>query len=254
MVMITIKNKSSIEKMSRAGMLLLEVFEAIKPFIKPGITTAEIDAFAEAEIQKRNLVSKCKGYHGYKHVSCISVNDEVVHGVPSEKKIVRNGDLIKVDICVSWNGYCADMARAYTVGTVDVSTKKFIAAAQEALDRGIAVARAGNRLTDISAAIQKEVESNGYGVVRDFAGHGIGKHMHEDPEILNYGKPGQGPVLRPGMTFAIEPMITMGHYDVYITGDGWTVKTTDKSLAMHVEDTVLITEGDPVILTRSMNE
>lgn len=252
--MITIKNKSSIEKMSRAGMLLLEVFEAIKPFIKPGITTAEIDAFAEAEIQKRNLVSKCKGYHGYKHVSCISVNDEVVHGVPSEKKIVRNGDLIKVDICVSWNGYCADMARAYTVGTVDVSTKKFIAAAQEALDRGIAVARAGNRLTDISAAIQKEVESNGYGVVRDFAGHGIGKHMHEDPEILNYGKPGQGPVLRPGMTFAIEPMITMGHYDVYITGDGWTVKTTDKSLAMHVEDTVLITEGDPVILTRSMNE
>ncbi len=252
--MITIKNKSSIEKMSRAGMLLLEVFEAIKPFIKPGITTAEIDAFAEAEIQKRNLVSKCKGYHGYKHVSCISVNDEVVHGVPSEKKIVRNGDLIKVDICVSWNGYCADMARAYTVGTVDVSTKKFIAAAQEALDRGIAVARAGNRLTDISAAIQKEVESNGYGVVRDFAGHGIGKHMHEDPEILNYGKPGQGPVLRPGMTFAIEPMITMGHYDVYIKGDGWTVKKTDKSLAMHVEDTVLITEGDPVILTRSMNE
>lgn len=252
--MITIKNKSSIEKMSRAGMLLLEVFEAIKPFIKPGVSTAEIDAIAESEIHKRNLLSKCKGYHGYKHVSCISVNDEVVHGVPSEKKIVRNGDLVKVDICVSWNGYCADMARAYTVGTVDVSTKKFIAAAQEALNRGIAVARAGNRLTDISAAIQKEVESHGFGVVRDFAGHGIGKHMHEDPEILNYGKPGQGPILRPGMTFAIEPMITMGHYDVYITEDGWTVKTTDKSLAMHVEDTVLITDGDPVILTRSMNE
>lgn len=252
--MITIKNKASIEKMSRAGILLLEVFDAIKPFIKPGISTAEIDSIAENEIKKRNLVSKCKGYHGYKHVSCISVNDEVVHGVPSERKILRSGDLVKVDICVSWNGYCADMARPYVVDAVDASTMKFISVAQEALNKGIAAARAGNRLTDISAAIQKEVESHGYGVVRDFAGHGIGKHMHEDPEILNYGKPGRGPILRPGMTFAIEPMITLGKYDVFITEDGWTVKTADKSLAMHVEDTVLITESDPVILTRRINE
>ncbi|BDC34339.1 methionine aminopeptidase [Candidatus Dependentiae bacterium Noda2021] len=250
MVMITIKNKDSIEKMSRAGSLLLEVFDAIKPIIKPGISTEAIDTFIEDELKKRDLVSKCKGYHGYRHVSCISVNDVVVHGVPSPNTLLKNGDLVKVDICVSWNGYCADMARPYVVGVVSDATKKFIAVAQQALDRGIEKARAGNHLTDISAAIQKEVESNGYGVVRDFAGHGIGKQMHEDPEILNYGKPGKGPILRPGMTFAIEPMITFGKYDVFITDDGWTVKTSDKSLAMHVEDTVLITDSDPVILTR----
>lgn len=248
--MITIKNKDSIEKMSRAGSLLLEVFDAIKTIIKPGISTEAIDTFIEEELKKRDLVSKCKGYHGYRHVSCISVNDVVVHGVPSPNTLLKDGDLVKVDICVSWNGYCADMARPYVVGVVSDATKKFIAVAQQALDRGIEKARAGNHLTDISAAIQKEVESHGYGVVRDFAGHGIGKQMHEDPEILNYGRPGKGPILRPGMTFAIEPMITFGKYDVFITEDGWTVKTSDKSLAMHVEDTVLITDSDPVILTR----
>jgi methionyl aminopeptidase len=249
--MISIKNKSSISKMEQAGKLLLQIFDEIRSLIKPGVSTLEIDTTIAQELQKRNLVSKSKGYKGYRHVSCISINDEVVHGVPSAQKILKNGDLVKVDVCASWNDYCADMARAYFVGDSNELATKLVAVAQRALDKGIAAARVGNRLGDISAAIQQEVEINGFAVVRDFAGHGIGKVMHEDPEILNYGKPGVGPVLQAGMTFAIEPMITAGSYKVFITEDGWTVKTADKSLAAHVEDTIVITEGEPKIITRS---
>lgn len=249
--MITIKNKSSIAKMEQAGTFLQQVFEAVKPLVRPGVSTLEIDAAIAHGLKKYNLVSKSMGYKGYKHVSCISVNDEVVHGVPRKTVTLKEGDLVTVDVCASWNGYCADMARTYFVGHVSETAKKMVLVAQNALDRGIAAAIAGNRLGDISAAIQKEVESNGFAVVRDFAGHGIGKSMHEDPEILNYGKPGVGPLLRPGMTFALEPMITAGTYKVYITQDGWTVRTADKSLAAHVEDTIVITDGAPRILTRS---
>jgi methionyl aminopeptidase len=157
---------------------------------------------------------------------------------------------VKIDICASYKGYCADMARSFFVGDVSDSLKKLVSVAQQALDKGISKARAGNRLSDISAAIQQEVESNGFAVVRDFAGHGIGKEMHEEPEVLNYGKPGKGPLLQPGMAFAIEPMVTAGHYDVCILSDGWTVETTDKSWAAHVEDTIVITDGEPKIITR----
>jgi len=159
--------------------------------------------------------------------------------------------LVKVDVCASFKGYCADMARALVVGHADESIKKLIIAAHSALDKGISMAQVGNRLSDISAAIQQEVESHGYGVVRDFAGHGIGKQMHEEPEVLNYGAPGKGPVLRAGMALALEPMITMGHYGVYVTQDGWTVKTEDKSIAAHVEDTVVITDQGPLVITRA---
>lgn len=249
--MITVKNKASIAKMEQAGHLLLEIFEILGDFIQPGVSTLEIDACIARELKKRDLISKTKGYMGYQHVSCISVNDEVVHGVPSANNIVHKGDLVKVDICASFKGYCADMARSFFPGNeADERVKKFVTVAQNALNKGIEKARAGNRLSDISAAIQQEVEAHGFGVVRDFAGHGIGKSMHEDPEILNYGKPGLGPILRPGMTFAIEPMITMGNFAVYVTKDGWTVKTVDKSLAAHVEDTVAVTEDEPKILTR----
>lgn len=248
--MITIKNKASLSKMEEAGHLLSTMFTAIEPLIRPGVSTLELDACIAKELSQRGLVSKAKGYMGYKHVSCISLNDEVVHGVPEATKVLRDGDLVKVDVCASYKGYCADMARAFFVGSRDARAAQLVEVAQQALDKGIACARPGNRLTDISAAIQQEVERHGFGVVRDFAGHGIGKRMHEDPEILNYGKPGKGPILRPGMTFAIEPMITMGHYDVYVTEDGWTVKTVDKSLAAHVEDTIAITNDEPKILTR----
>ena len=165
------------------------------------------------------------------------------------------GDLVKVDVCASWNGYCADMARSFFVGEpLTEEAKKLVEVARQALDKGIEKACVGNRLSDISSAIQHEVEKYGFGVVRDFAGHGIGKKMHEEPEVLNYGRPGCGPILKEGMTLAIEPMITAGKYAVYVAPDGWTVKTVDGSLAAHVEDTIAITNTGPIILTRKSSE
>ncbi|MCX5925280.1 MAG: type I methionyl aminopeptidase [Candidatus Dependentiae bacterium] len=249
--MITIKNSVVIRKMEQAGALLADIFCDLKQQIKEGVATGEIDRWIAQQLLLKNLISATKGYMGYQHVSCISVNDEVVHGVPSFSRFLKNGDFIKVDICASWQGYHADMARAFFVGDVSQDAYTLADVAQKALDKGIEKACPGNRLSDISAAIQQEVERHGFGVVRDFAGHGIGKKMHEDPEILNYGESGRGPILRPGMAFAIEPMITKGHYEIFIAEDGWTVKTLDKSLAAHVEDTVLITQQGPKILTRS---
>ena len=248
--MIAIKNKASIRKMEQAGALLVEIFDEIASLIKPGVSTLEINNTIDRLIKEKGLVSRTKGYLGYAHASCISVNDEVVHGVPSAAKILKDGDLVKVDVCASWRGYCADMARSFYVGTPPAKVVQFIKNAQRALDKGIEQAVPGNRLGDISAAIQKEIEREGYGIVRDFAGHGIGKQMHEEPEVLNYGERGKGPVLRAGMAFAIEPMTTCGADNVYVTEDGWTVKTSDKSLAAHVEDTVVVTEKR----TESSNE
>lgn len=252
--MITIKNKASIEKMHNAGKLLSEIFKQLPGQLLVGTSTLAIDSWIEKEMVKNGLVSKMKGYMGYKHVSCISLNDEVVHGVPSDSKIIKNGDLVKIDVCVSLKGYCADMARCFFVGDVSQELKKLVEVAQKALDAGISKSRAGNRLGDVSAAIQAEIEKHGFGILRDFAGHGIGKTMHEDPEILNYGVAGKGPILQVGMAFAIEPMITLGSNDVYITQDGWTVKTKDKSFAAHVEDTIAITEEGPKVLTRYNQE
>ncbi len=249
--MITIKNKVSIAKMEKAGSCLQKVFDAFAPLLKEGTTAATLNTRIAQLLQEKKMVSKMKGYRGYGYVSCISINDEVVHGVPSNTKIFKEGDLVKVDVCASLDGYCADMARAYFIGKPSDEALRLVQVAESALQKGIEQAQPGNRLTDISAAIQDEAEKHGFGVVRDFAGHGIGKQMHEDPEILNYGEPGKGPLLQPGMTFALEPMITAGNYEVYITHDGWTVKTKDKSLAAHVEDTIAITEDGPKVLTRS---
>lgn len=249
--MISIKNKLSIAKMTEAGQLLANIIDAIKPLVKEGVSTLELDSWLAEQLKDKNLVSQTKGYMGYQHVSCISINDEVVHGVPSSQRKLKDGDFVKIDICAAWRGYCADMARIFFIGNVTENAVRLARVAQNSLDAGISMARAGNRLSDISAAIQKEVESAGYGVVRDFAGHGIGKHMHEDPEVLNYGKPGKGPVLRSGMALAIEPMITEKSYKVHVTEDGWTVKTDDKGLAAHVEDTIIITENEPKIITRN---
>ncbi len=250
--MIHIKNKLSINKMAQAGRLLSEIFNQLTPIIRVGIGTAEIDALIERALADKGLISMTKGYMGYQHVSCISVNDEVVHGVPESNKILQDGDVVKIDVCASWKSYCADMARSFFVGTSSCAkAQKLVSVVQQALNMGIQKARAGNKLSDISAAIQQETERHGFGVVRDFAGHGIGKNMHEEPEVLNYGKPDDGPVLQPGMALAIEPMITMGKYEVYVTSDGWTVKTVDKSLAAHVEDTIVVTNGEPMILTRN---
>lgn len=247
--MIHIKNKLSIQKMARAGSLLSDIVAAVEHLVKPGISTAEIDAWIESQLQEKGLKSHVKGYMGYRHVSCISLNDVVVHGIPRVDCILQLGDLVKIDVCASWNGYCADMARSFFVGQPSEQAQKLVEVAHQALKKGIEQACVGNRLSDISSAIQQEVEKHGFGVVRDFAGHGIGKNMHEEPEIVNYGKPGKGPILREGMTFAIEPMVTAGEYQVYVTNDGWTVKTVDRSLAAHVEDTIAITNAGPVILT-----
>lgn len=249
--MIFIKNKRAVDAMAMAGKLLAHIFVDMKQQIVPGVSTLALDGWIAQQLDHYGLVSQTKGYKGYRHVSCISVNDEVVHGVPDAQKVLQESDLVKVDICAAFNGYCADMARCFFVGDCsDERAKHLVDVAYKALDKGIEQAVPGKRLSDISAAIQREVERHGFGVVRVFAGHGIGKRMHEDPEILNYGSPGRGPVLQAGMTFALEPMITFGHHDVYVTRDGWTAKTVDKSLAAHVEDTIAITEQGPRIITR----
>jgi methionyl aminopeptidase len=251
--MIYIKDAEAISKMSKAGGELATIFEELETYIKPGISTGAVDSFIAEQLKKRNLISMTKGFMGYQHVSCISLNDEVVHGVPSFNRIIAEADLVKVDICASWQGYAADMARPFCMpGLRDSATLNMVKVAQDALDAGIAHARPGYRLSDISAAIQGVVENAGYGVVRDFAGHGIGKRMHEDPEVLNYGKPSKGPKLSAGMALALEPMITLGNYEIFVDRDGWTAKTVDHSWAMHVEDTVVITDGEPLIITRKV--
>ena len=248
--MIKIKNKSAIKKMQTAGKLLAKILEEAKDYIKSGISTLEIDNFIEKQMIFVDLKPECKGYAGYKYATCISLNDVIVHGVPSHKVVLKSGDFVKIDIVGSYKGYCADMARYFFVGNVGQDVKKIAQVVQMALDKAIAKAVIGNKVSDISACIQQTAESKGFNVVRRFAGHGIGKQMHEFPDIPNYGEPGFGFDLQEGMTLAIEPMITQGSYDIKIMEDGWTARTLDGGLAAHVEDTVLITKSGPQVLTR----
>lgn len=249
--MITIKDKQAQEKMIVAGELLGALFVEIGDLILPGMSTLELDTIIESGLEKKKLVSQSKGYKGYKHVSCISINDEVVHGVPNLKKIIKSGDLVKIDVCASWKGYCADMARCFFAGKEsNAKAQELVSVALLALDKGIEYAVPGGRLGDISFAIQQTIEKFNFGIVRDFAGHGIGRSMHEEPEILNYGRAGEGALIKVGMCFAIEPMITLGDSGIYIMPDRWTARTVDGSLAAHVEDTVIITDNGPRITTR----
>ncbi len=248
--MIVIKNKAAIGKMRTAGRLLAQIMQEVKAKIAPGVTTLEIDEFIEKRMQQVGLKPECKGYGGYAYATCISLSDVIVHGVPSEKVVLKSGDFVKIDVVASYKSYCADLARYYFVGDVVSEVKKIAATVQKALDKAISKAVVGNRLSDISACIQQTTEADGFNVVRVFAGHGIGKQMHEEPEIPNYGKPGEGPLLQEGMTLAIEPMITQGSPEVQIADDGWTARTRDGGLAAHVEDTVLVTKDGPQILTR----
>lgn len=248
--MIPIKGKRALTLMKDAGRRLAELFVDLSTIIRPGISTLEIDQWVESELARRRLVSQSKGYRGYRHVSCISINDVLVHGIPSARVMVREGDLVKVDICAAWKGYCADSARCFLMEAANEGAKDLVNAAEFALNQGIGAALAGGHLYDISAVIQQTVESRGFGVVRDFCGHGIGHKMHEEPEIPNFGKAGTGPVLKSGMAFALEPMITAGKYHVAVEADGWTVRTVDGSLAAHIEDTVIITDNGPEVITR----
>lgn len=235
--------------MREAGKVTGQILRDLEEFIKPGISTLDIDRFVEKAVKEAGMTAAEKGYCGYPASICTSVNEEVVHGIPSKKRILREGDIVSLDLVVEYKGYMADAARTYGVGKISPEAAHLIETAKQAFFNGIEFAKEGYRLSDISNAIQTTVEGEGFGVIRDFVGHGIGSDMHEDPQIPNYGKPGKGPRLQKGMTLAIEPMITEGSYEVDVLTDDWTAVTVDGKLAAHYENTVVITDGEPELLT-----
>lgn len=254
--MVTIKSKKEIELMREACKVVALTHKAIEEAIKPGMTTAELDRIAENTMKKYGAISAEKGYNPgikgvppYPAATCISVNDEVIHGVPSSKRIIRDGDIVSVDLVALKNGFNGDAARTYMVGNVSKDAKRLVEVTKQAFFEGIKYAKKGNRIGDVSHAIGEYVKSQGYSVVREFEGHGIGRNMHEAPEIPNYGKAGRGIRLEPGMTLAIEPMVIQGKPNILELDDGWTIITEDGSLAAHYENTILITENEPEVLT-----
>lgn len=246
--MIIIKNDIEIEYMRKAGKLVGETLARLEEVIRPGITTAEIDKIAEEFIVKHNAKPSFKGYHGFPASICASVNSEVVHGIPGNR-ILEEGDIISIDCGAILNGYQGDAARTVAVGKISAEAEKLINVTRESFFKAVEKACVGNRLTDISSAVQTYVESFGFSVVRDFVGHGIGKDMHEDPEVPNFGRPGRGPKLVHGMMLAIEPMVNIGDYEVEVQSNDWTVVTRDGSLSAHYENTVAILKNGPEILT-----
>lgn len=248
--MVQLKSKLEIEAMAESNRLVAEVMEGIESQLKVGAIPKEIDRWVEEVIRQRGGVPAFKGYRGFPASVCFSVNEKVVHGIP-DKTPVKDGDVCSIDIGVLLDGFYGDMARTFAVGNVRPEVKKMIGVAREALDAGIQEFQVGNRLHDISSAIQKRAEAGGYSVVRDFVGHGIGRALHEDPQVPNFGRSGTGPRLRVGLALAIEPMLNMGTHEVEVLGDAWTVVTRDRKLSVHVEDTVVLTEEGPRILTRT---
>ena len=254
--MVTIKSKKEIELMREACKVVALTHKAIEDAIKPGMTTAELDELVEKTMKKYGAISAEKGYNPgikgippYPAASCISINDEVIHGIPSKKRIIQDGDIVSVDLVALKNGFNGDAARTYMVGNVSKDAKRLVEVTKQAFFEGIKFAKKGNRIGDVSHAIGEYVKSQGYSVVREFQGHGIGREMHEDPEIPNYGKAGRGIRLEPGMTLAIEPMVIQGSPNILELDDGWTIITEDGSLAAHYENTILITENEPEVLT-----
>lgn len=246
---VTIKTAREIELMREAGRLLEKVHDELGAFIKPGISTLDIDRLGEKLIRSLGCTPNFLNYNGYPASICVSVNDEVVHGIPHKEHFLDEGDIVSLDAGVIYKGYHSDAARTYGIGEIDDDAKKLIEVTRQSFFEGIKFAKAGNHLNDISAAIQKYAESFGFGVVRDLVGHGIGSHLHEDPEIPNFARKRKGILLQPGMTLAIEPMITEGSYEVVWLDDDWTVMTEDGGWAAHYENTILITEGEPEILS-----
>ena len=251
---VTIKSKKEIKLMREAGKMLEEVHNKLADFIKPGISTLEIDQFGEKAIRDLGCVPNFLNYNGYPASICVSVNDEVVHGIPRKDRILQDGDIVSLDAGLIHEGYHSDAARTHAVGNISEEAKRLIEVTKQSFFEGIKYAKAGHHLHEISAAIGAYAESFGYGVVRDLVGHGIGTHLHEDPAVPNFAQPSRGVRLQPGMTLAIEPMITAGGYAVRWLDDDWTVVTEDGSLAAHYENTILITEGEPEILTLSHTE
>jgi methionyl aminopeptidase len=246
--MIIRKGTAEIERIARAGAVVAETIAHVGERIEPGITTLELDRSAEDFIRAQGGVPTSQGYRGYPRAICISVDEVVVHGIP-DGRIVAEGDLVTIDVGVTLDGAIADSAYTFGVGTVDGEVQRLLDVGQDALAAGIAEARLGNRIGDISHAIQTVVEAAGFSVVRSLVGHGVGRHYHEDPHVPNFGEPGRGPRLSEGMTIAIEPMITAGSPNVWLAEDGWTISTDDGSLAAHFEHTVAILPDGPRILT-----
>ena len=247
--MIELKCASQVDLMREAGRIVAEILRLLGEAARPGVTTLELDTLAKETIEKRGAAAAFKGYRGFPGHICASINEEVVHGIPSRRKL-KSGDIVGLDVGVSVEGYYADAAITTAVDGVSPQAADLIRVTEEALAQGIRQARSGHRLSDISHAVQKTVESHGYSVVRDFVGHGIGTQLHEPPQVPNYGSPGYGPTLKPGMVLAIEPMVNFGASAVEILEDGWTAVTKDRKLSAHFEHTVAVTESEPEILTR----
>ena len=247
---ISIKSAAEIERMRLSGRALRQVHDAVKAVVGVGASTMDLERAAVAKMAELGVASAFKGYHGYPAVLCTSVNHEVIHGIPNEKAVLRDGDVVSIDCGVVLDGFYSDAAVSYAVGDAEESTKKLLRVTEASLYAAIEQARPGNRLGDIGFAVQRMCEAEGYGVVREFVGHGIGKNMHEDPQVPNTGAPGKGPRLKPGMVLAIEPMINAGTAEVKVLADGWTAVTTDGSLSAHFEHTVAITKEGPLILTQ----
>ncbi len=247
--MITIRTPEEIEKIAQASKLTADTLSLLEKTVKPGISTLELDRIAEEYIRAHGGIPSCKGYEGYPASLCTSVNDMVVHGIPSAKKILRKGDIISIDLVVELNGYMGDSCITIPVGHTNKKNLQLIEVTEQALFAGIKQAVPGNHVGDIGYAVEKTVKPYGYGVLREYVGHGIGTDMHEDPEIPNYGTPGHGPRLEEGMVICIEPMITMGSAEILTLRDGWGVVTADGKPAAHIEHTVVVTKDGPRILT-----
>jgi methionyl aminopeptidase len=246
---ILIKTSAEIDKMRSSGEVLRQVHEAVRPLVVPGASTMDLERAAAAKMDELRAVSAFKGYHGFPAVLCTSVNSEVVHGIPSPKRILADGDIISIDCGVIVNGFYSDCAVTYAVGAPSPTARRLLDVTRASLQEAIRQAQVGGRLGDISAAVQEMCEAEGFGVVKEFVGHGIGKSMHEDPQVPNFGPRGKGPRLKAGMVLAIEPMINAGGPEVKVLPDGWTTVTLDGSLSAHFEHTVAITKDGPQVLT-----
>ena len=248
--MIILKSLQEIEKIRKACLVVADVLEDMRSRIKPGISTESLDEYAERLIRGAGAIPAFKGYRGYPRTLCTSVNNEVIHGIPSPTTILKEGDVVSIDVGAIVDGFYGDAAITLPVGSVSSAVERLMKVAQESLDLGIEQAQAGNRLFDISHAVQNHVESAGYSVVREFVGHGIGRNLHEDPQIPNFGTKGQGPRIKPGMVLAIEPMVNMGGSATIVKEDGWTAITADGSISAHFEHTVAVMPDGPWILTK----
>lgn len=248
--MISLKSEKELNSMRKAGAIVGQILDEMVKMVAPGISTGELDRFAESRCKDFKVLPAFKGYHGFPATVCISVNDEVVHGIPSTKRVLKQGDIVGLDFGVNSDGWFGDSARTVAVGTISEDARRLLEVTEEGLRRGIEQCREGNRIFDIGHAVQNYVEGFGYGVVREFVGHGIGRALHEEPQVPNYGPKGKGLLLKVGMVLAIEPMINAGSHEVKVLKDGWTAVTVDRSLSAHFEHTVAITPSGPEILTK----